>query len=197
MLSNDTDANSDALTASLVTSPAHGTLVEFLSDGSFIYQPAPAFEGVDTFSYEAIDIGGLTGNVATVTLTIAVPSATQELLSNGDLQLGTPTEDKSDSFTCKWWRRQLYSETAWNAWLTDNSYHWPIGADNQAFQYSWSSAFTFQYFSALEGENYAFSIENFNSGDSNNRWNAQIQVEWYDASDTLISSAARWLWKTT
>ena len=186
VLSNDTDANGDSFTANLLTSPTNGTLVEFLADGSFIYQPNPAFEGIDSFTYEAIDVGGLTGNVATVTLTV---SATQELLMNGDLQIGTPTKDKGDSFTCKWWRRQLSSDTAWNTWLTDDSYHWPIGAGNQAFQYSWGVAFTYQYFSALAGENYAFSIENFNSGDTKNRWNAQIRVEWYDASDTLIGGA--------
>ncbi len=186
VLSNDTDTNGDALTASLVTSPTNGTLVSFSTNGAFVYQPDPAFEGEDSFTYEAIDVGGLTGNVATVTLTISVPSPLQELLLNGDLEIGVPTDDKAPTFECKWWRRQLSSDTAWNAWLTDDTYHTEVGTTNQAFLYSWGVAYTFQYFGALAGEDYSFSVENYNGGDTNNRWQARIQVEWYDATDTLI-----------
>ena len=73
VLENDTDANGDTLTANLVSFPTNGTLVEFLADGSFVYQPDPAFEGMDSFTYEAIDVGGLTGNVATVSLAVSNP----------------------------------------------------------------------------------------------------------------------------
>ncbi len=69
ILANDTDANGDPMTAILITSPTNGTLLSFSANGSFIYQPDPEFTGTDTFTYQATD-GGLTGNVATVTLTV-------------------------------------------------------------------------------------------------------------------------------
>src|SRR5206468_4196104 len=68
VLSNDTDPEHQALTAILVSGPAHGTLT-LNADGSFAYTPAPNFNGVDSFSYRAND-GSLNSNVATVTLTV-------------------------------------------------------------------------------------------------------------------------------
>ncbi|HEV3443853.1 MAG TPA: SdrD B-like domain-containing protein, partial [Gemmataceae bacterium] len=56
-----------ALTAILVSSVSHGTLV-FNSDGSFTYTPAPEFFGSDSFTYMAND--SFNSNVATVTLTV-------------------------------------------------------------------------------------------------------------------------------
>lgn len=70
VLANDTDANSDPLTAILLSSPTNGTLISFSADGSFIYQPNTGFTGTDSFTYQATD-GGLTGNVATVTLNVS------------------------------------------------------------------------------------------------------------------------------
>jgi VCBS repeat-containing protein len=54
VLANDSDANGDRLTAALVASPAHGTL-QFNSNGSFTYSPAPGFTGIDAFRYRAND----------------------------------------------------------------------------------------------------------------------------------------------
>ena len=54
MLANDTDADGDALTAILVTGPAHGTLA-LNADGSFIYTPAANYNGADSFTYKASD----------------------------------------------------------------------------------------------------------------------------------------------
>jgi uncharacterized repeat protein (TIGR01451 family) len=69
VLGNDTDPNGDALTAVLVSGPAHGTLT-LSADGSFTYTPAPGYTGSDSFTYKAND-GTLDSNVATVSLTVS------------------------------------------------------------------------------------------------------------------------------
>ncbi len=66
---NDTDADGDALTTSVVTSPAHGA-VSHNADGSFTYTPAANYHGTDTFTYRASD-GTLNSAPATVTVTVA------------------------------------------------------------------------------------------------------------------------------
>ncbi|GGZ93170.1 hypothetical protein GCM10010371_61190 [Streptomyces subrutilus] len=69
VLGNDTDPDGSALTASLVTGPAHGTLT-LNPNGSFDYQPAGAYVGSDSFTYKATD-GTAESNVATVTINVA------------------------------------------------------------------------------------------------------------------------------
>ncbi|HEY0548458.1 MAG TPA: Ig-like domain-containing protein [Verrucomicrobiae bacterium] len=72
VLANDTDANSDSLTATLISSPAHGSLT-LNGNGSFLYTPATGFTGTDTFGYRAND-GSAVSATAVVTLTVnAVP----------------------------------------------------------------------------------------------------------------------------
>ncbi len=69
VLSNDSDAESSPLTATLVTPPASGSLT-LNPDGSFEYVPVTGFVGVVTFTYTASD-GTLASDPATVTLTVA------------------------------------------------------------------------------------------------------------------------------
>jgi VCBS repeat-containing protein len=69
VLVNDTDADGDMLSASLVAPPANGT-VTLNADGSFSYTPNANFTGVDTFTYVAND-GGLDGEVTSVTIEVA------------------------------------------------------------------------------------------------------------------------------
>src|SRR5262249_36776954 len=54
VLGNDTDVDGDALTATLVNPPLHGT-VTLGPDGSLVYTPNANFNGVDGFSYVAND----------------------------------------------------------------------------------------------------------------------------------------------
>ena len=54
LLANDTDAESDTLSASLVTSPQHG-VVALSANGAFTYTPAADFVGEDSFTYQAGD----------------------------------------------------------------------------------------------------------------------------------------------
>jgi hypothetical protein len=68
LLTNDTDADHDPLTAVLVRQPPNGT-VALRPDGSYTYTPNPGFSGSDSFVYKASDGGG-TGNEATVQITV-------------------------------------------------------------------------------------------------------------------------------
>ena len=54
VLANDTDANGDALVASVLEPPAHGEL-NLDADGGFIYVPEPGYAGLDRFLYRASD----------------------------------------------------------------------------------------------------------------------------------------------
>ncbi len=67
VLQNDTDADTDPLTAVVVTEPAHGKLV-LNANGTFIYDPDTNFYGVDTFTYVAQDFRA--SNLATVTFDV-------------------------------------------------------------------------------------------------------------------------------
>ncbi|PRX49648.1 Ig-like domain-containing protein [Salegentibacter salegens] len=68
VLSNDTDAEGDALTAEIVDQPENGT-VTLDPDGSFTYEPDAGYFGTDTFTYTAND-GQEDSSPATVTITV-------------------------------------------------------------------------------------------------------------------------------
>ncbi|SKB48751.1 gliding motility-associated C-terminal domain-containing protein [Sphingobacterium nematocida] len=68
ILANDTDVDSNTLTAVLVTGPTNGTLT-LNANGSFAYTPNANFNGTDSFTYKVYD-GDLNSNVATVTITV-------------------------------------------------------------------------------------------------------------------------------
>ncbi len=68
VLTNDTDADGNTLTATLVTSPTKGTLT-LNSNGGFTYTPNANVNGSDSFTYRASD-GITTSNTVTVTITI-------------------------------------------------------------------------------------------------------------------------------
>ncbi|MES2660456.1 MAG: Ig-like domain-containing protein, partial [Verrucomicrobiota bacterium] len=86
VLVNDTDAQSDPLTAALDVGPSHGILT-LNSDGSFTYMPTTNYTGPDSFTYHASD-GIVSSNIATVSITVNAPVA--QLLVNGSFELGTP-----------------------------------------------------------------------------------------------------------
>src|ERR1019366_781636 len=69
VLTNDTDADNNSLTAVLNTSVSHGTLT-FNANGSFLYTPTAGYSGSDSFTYPAND-GSLNANVVTVSLTVS------------------------------------------------------------------------------------------------------------------------------
>ena len=69
VLANDTDAEMDTLSATLVSGTANGTLT-FGTDGSFTYTPELYFAGIDTFTYSVSDGVGSSATLGTVTLTV-------------------------------------------------------------------------------------------------------------------------------
>jgi VCBS repeat-containing protein len=69
VLANDTDGDGDALTAVLVSGPAHGSLT-LNADGSYTYTPAGNYNGPDSFSYKAND--GTSDSASNATVSIDV-----------------------------------------------------------------------------------------------------------------------------
>jgi ABC-type oligopeptide transport system substrate-binding subunit len=63
-----TDANSDPLSYSIVTGPAHGTVTALVGN-SLTYTPNPNYNGGDSFSFKASD-GANDSNTATVSVTV-------------------------------------------------------------------------------------------------------------------------------
>lgn len=80
VLGNDSDADSDPLTAVLDTDVSNGSLT-LDADGGFSYDPDPDFNGTDSFTYHAND-GTADSSEVTVTITVDpindVPVATGE-----------------------------------------------------------------------------------------------------------------------
>ena len=95
VLGNDTDADGQPLTATVVAGPTNGTLA-LNPDGSFTYTPTANYSGPDSFTYQAGD-GTDLSNVATVTITVNpvndAPTAVDDsytLLSNTTLTINAP-----------------------------------------------------------------------------------------------------------
>jgi VCBS repeat-containing protein len=82
VLANDTDAESNPLTAEQVADPAHGSLT-LNANGSFSYTPAANYCGSDSFTYKAYD-GALYSNVATVSIAVACVNDAPVLAAIGD-----------------------------------------------------------------------------------------------------------------
>ena len=112
MLANDTDANSNPLTAVLIGGVATGTLA-LQPDGSFSYTPAAGFSGATSFTYQADD-GTARSNTATVTITVNAvndaPTAQPDsyttaedtpLSVGGNGVLGNDTDPDGDALTAE------------------------------------------------------------------------------------------------
>jgi hypothetical protein len=69
IVNNDFDADGNSLSASVVASPANGSLISFNANGTFTYRPNTSFTGIDTFTYKVSD-GTNDSNIATVTVAV-------------------------------------------------------------------------------------------------------------------------------
>ena len=104
VLGNDTDADSDPLTAVLVSDVSHGTL-SLAASGGFTYTPTGGYTGPDSFTYKAND-GTADSNTVTVSLTVTAASSNTALQLNGSSQyatLGTASDLRSATFTVEAW----------------------------------------------------------------------------------------------
>jgi hypothetical protein len=63
-----TDVDGDALTYTVVTPPAHGTLTD--TPPTLTYVPTPGYHGPDSFQFQATDLAGAGSNLATVSITV-------------------------------------------------------------------------------------------------------------------------------
>jgi hypothetical protein len=77
VLSNDSDADGDPLSAVIDSNPGHDRQFSFNTDGSFSYSPVPPYVGIDTFTYHAFDGLG-SSNLATVTILVDDPPITDD-----------------------------------------------------------------------------------------------------------------------
>jgi VCBS repeat-containing protein len=94
VLDNDTDPNSDPLTATLGSGPTNGALV-LNEDGSFVYTPTVNYNGSDSFTYRATD-GTYNSNLATVVITVTAENDAP--IATDDSGAGFET-DEDTSFT--------------------------------------------------------------------------------------------------
>lgn len=100
VLANDSDADGDALTATLVAGPSHAAVFGLNADGTFWYRVAVGFSGLDTFTYQVTD-GENRGSATTVHLVVNQPptirynslvgSIPEHQTLSAPLQLGTVT----------------------------------------------------------------------------------------------------------
>ncbi|WP_291987644.1 Ig-like domain-containing protein [Luteitalea sp.] len=100
VLANDNTNGGGAMTASLQSNVAHGTLV-LNANGSFTYTPATGYAGADSFTYRAVNGVG-NGNAVTVSLMVnaAVPTTVAEAYStafNTALTVAAPGVLANDS----------------------------------------------------------------------------------------------------
>ncbi len=92
VLDNDSDVESDPLTAVLIAGPTSASSFTLNSDGTFSYTPVLNFNGVDNFTYQANDGSG-NSNTALVTLTVmAVPDPPVANDDVGSTNEDTPTQ---------------------------------------------------------------------------------------------------------
>ncbi|MEM8671871.1 MAG: DUF4347 domain-containing protein, partial [Planctomycetota bacterium] len=81
VLANDTDGDSDPLTATLVSGPSNALSFQLFSDGTFNYQAVANFNGTDTFTYRAND-GTVDSAITTVTVTVNAVNDTPVVSTN-------------------------------------------------------------------------------------------------------------------
>ena len=138
VLQNDLDADGNALTATNVTAPAHGTVV-LNANGSFTYTPTAGYSGLDTFSYLAND-GTVDSNLATVSIDIRpVAGGTKFLVVDGS----TLKDYKYDATGNMTGQDQLHRDNKFPRGIAsskDGTTRWVVDADGEVFVYSATGA---------------------------------------------------------
>ncbi|MFV9691260.1 MAG: Ig-like domain-containing protein [Desulfobacteria bacterium] len=84
---SDVDGNLDPSTATVVSGPSNGTVVNN-NDGTFTYTPDENFNGIDSFEYQVCDTDGLCD---TAIVTVAVAALNDPPVANND-EVTTPED---------------------------------------------------------------------------------------------------------
>src|SRR5439155_1403993 len=94
-MSNDSDADSNPLTAVLVSGPTHAAAFTMNPDGSFTYMPVPNYVGPDSFTYRASD--GLANSApAMVSLNVTPVNTPPTIISPAPITLECRPRRKDD-----------------------------------------------------------------------------------------------------
>lgn len=96
VLSNDLALNGRPITSTLFSGPLTGTLA-FSPNGSFVFTPAPFFNGIVTYTYQANDAGWVS-NAATVTITVLPVNQPPSFTPGPDITVFTSTQFITDSW---------------------------------------------------------------------------------------------------
>jgi hypothetical protein len=89
----DPDGNLDPSSATAISGPANGTLVN-VGDGTFDYTPDAGYSGVDSFVYEICDASSLC-DTATVSITVTALPSTTTLVGAGDIATCSSVNDEA------------------------------------------------------------------------------------------------------
>ena len=149
VLLGDTDAEGDALSAVLVTGPAHGAL-SLNADGSFTYTPEKDFNGTDSFTYRAND-GSSDSDVATVELTVApvndapVAGADSASTDEDHAVAGTVADDVTDPDDNAFTFSLVGGAPAGLIFNEDGSYSFDPSGQFESLDTNESDEVTFQY----------------------------------------------------
>jgi VCBS repeat-containing protein len=175
VLANDTDADGNSLTASLVSGPAHGTLT-LNANGSFVYTPWTGFNGSDSFVYRAYDGKAYSAN-STVSITVkyvAAPAAPKSLTATAisASQIKLTWADKSTNETGFIIQRKTGTSGTWATVAT-------IAANTTAYQDTGLSA----------GTAYYYRVRATNSG-GNSAWSNTVNAKTSIAASPSAQVAA-------
>ena len=92
------DPDGDSLVFALGDPPAHGSMIVFNADGTFIYEPDADFSGSDAFTYVVTDSSGVrlafaTSSISTgsVAITVEAVNCNQDSASEGCEPTPSPT----------------------------------------------------------------------------------------------------------
>ena len=138
VLQNDLDVDGDILTASIVASPAHGT-VTLNANGSFTYTPTAGYSGLDSFTYRAND-GTVDSNLATVFIDIRPTVGGTKFLVVDGTTLKDYKYDASGNATGQDLLHKDNKLPRGIASSKDGTTRWVVDADGEVFVYSASGA---------------------------------------------------------